>query len=156
MLFRSENELYDNGYVFGGGSGGASCHYVWEGLIGADGIYHKVYDCHMETGCGLADMSSCWEVWDSSDNEGFPAEFCEYEMDGETLYSYYILDDVTDEERNIVTDYIKDNEARMGIRFLTSDEAWARVEKNRTALGITEGMDAEENKIAWKTLSITK
>ena len=44
----------------------------------------------------------------------------------------------------------------MGIRFLTSDEAWARVEKNRTALGITEGMDAEENKIAWKTLSITK
>lgn len=77
-------------------------------------------------------------------------------MDGETLYSYYILDDVTDEERNIVTDYIKDNEARMGIRFLTSDEAWARVEKNRTALGITEGMDAEENKIAWKTLSITK
>ncbi len=153
---RSENELYDNGYVFGGGSGGASCHYVWEGLIGADGIYHKVYDCHMETGCGLADMSSCWEVWDSSDNEGFPAEFCEYEMDGETLYSYYILDDVTDEERNIVTDYIKDNEARMGIRFLTSDEAWARVEKNRTALGITEGMDAEENKIAWKTHSITK
>lgn len=153
---RSENELYDNGYVLGSGSGGASCHYVWEGIIDADGVYHKTYDCHIETGQGLYGMSSCWEVWDSSDNEGFPAEFCEYEINGDTIYSYYILDDVTDAERKIVTDYIKDNEARMGIRFLTSSEAWARVEKNREAQGITEGMDAEENRIAWKTLSITE
>ncbi len=153
---RSENELYDNGYVFGSGSGGASCHYAWEGIIDADGVYHKTYDCHTETGQGLYGMSSCWEVWDSSDNEGFPAEFCEYEINGNTIYSYYILDDATDAERKIVTDYIKDNEARMGIRFLTSSEAWARVEKNREAQGITEGMDAEENKIAWKTFSITE
>ena len=33
---RSETELYDNGYVFGGGSGGAASHYVWEGIIGAE------------------------------------------------------------------------------------------------------------------------
>lgn len=153
---RSENTLYQNGYVFGGGSGGAASHYVWEGIIGADGVYHKVYDCHIETGQGLYGMSSCYEVWDSSDNDAFPAEFCEYEMNGETIYSYYILDDVTEAERKIVTDYIKDNEARMGIRFLTSDEAWARVEKNRAALGVTQGMDAEENKIAWRTISIPK
>lgn len=153
---RSENTLYQNGYVFGGGSGGAASHYVWEGIIGADGVYHKVYDCHIETGQGLYGMSSCYEVWDSSDNDAFPAEFCEYEINGETIYSYYILDSVTEEERKIVTDYIKDNEARMGIRFLTNDEALARVEKNRTALGVTEEMDAEENKIAWKTISIPK
>ncbi len=101
-------------------------------------------------------MSSCWEVWDSSDNDGFPVEFGEYEINGETIYSYYILDDATDAEKKIVMDYIKDNEARMGIRFLTSDEAWARVEKNRKAYGITESMGAEENKIVWKTLAITK
>lgn len=153
---RSENELYDNGYVFGGGSGGASSHYVWEGMIGADGVYHKTYDCHTETGQGLYGMSSCWEVWDSSDNDGFPVEFGEYEINGETIYSYYILDDATDAEKKIVMDYIKDNEACMGIRFLTSDEAWARVEKNRKAYGITESMGAEENKIVWKTLAITK
>lgn len=153
---RSENELYDNGYVFGSGSGGASCHYVWEGIIDADGVYHKTYDCHTETGQGLYGMSSCWEVWDSSNNDVFPAEFCEYEINGNTIYSYCILDDVTDAEHKIVADYIKDNEVRMGIRFLTSNEAWAYVEKNREAHGITEGMDAEENKIAWKTLSITK
>ena len=51
-----------------------------------------------------------------------------------------------------MTDYIKDNEARIGIRFLTSDEAWARVEKTRSALGVVDGMGAEENKIVWKTL----
>lgn len=153
---RSENALYKNGYVLGGGSGGASCHYVWEGLIGADGVYHKTYDCHTETGQGLYGMSSCYEVWDSGDNDGFPAEFCEYEVNGETVYSYYILDSVTDAGRKIVMDYIKDNEARMGIRFLTSDEAWARVEKNRRALGVTQGMDAEENKIVWKTIAIPK
>lgn len=153
---RSETELYDNGYVFGSGSGGAGTHYVWEGIIKADGTYHKTYDCHIETGEGMYGMSSPWDVWDINVRGEFPAEFCEYVIHCETIYSYYILDDVTKEEKKIVTDYIKDNEARMGIRFLTSSEAWARVEKNREAQGITEGMDADENKIAWKTLSITE
>ncbi len=149
---RSDMELYDNGYVFGSGSGGAGTHYAWEGIIKADGTFHKTYDCHIETGQGLYGMSSPWDVWDASVRGEFPAEFCEYVIHGETIYSYYILDDVTAEEKKIVTDYIKDNEARLGIRFLTSDEAWARVEKTRNALGVVDGMGAEENKIVWKTL----
>jgi len=153
---RSDNELFKNGYVSGGGSGGAASHYVWEGIIKADGTYHKSYDCHTETGQGLYEMSSCWEVWDENDSDGFPAEFGEYWINGDTIYSYYILEDTTDAEKKIIMDYIKDNESRLGIRFLTSDEAWARVEKNRSALGITEGMDAEENRISWRTLSTAK
>ena len=149
---RSEMELYDNGYVFGSGSGGAGTHYTWEGIIKADGIFYKSYDCHIETGQEMYGMSSPWDVWDASVSGEFPAEFCEYVIRGETIYSCYIWDDVTEEEKNIVTDYIKDNEARIGIRFLTSDEAWARVEKTRSALGVVDGMGAEENKIVWKTL----
>ncbi len=149
---RSEMELYDNGYVFGSGSGGAGTHYTWEGIIKADGIFYKSYDCHIETGQEMYGMSSPWDVWDASVSGEFPAEFCEYVIRGETIYSCYIWDDVTEEEKNIVMDYIKDNEARIGIRFLTSDEAWARVEKTRSALGVVDGMGAEENKIVWKTL----
>ena len=76
-------------------------------------------------------------------------------INGETIYSYYILEGATEAGKKTVMNDIKDIEARSGIHFLTSDEAWARVEKNRKALGITDEMDADENRITWKTLSTT-
>ena len=153
---RSDMDLFKNGYVWGSGSGGAATHYMWEGIIKADGIYYKSYDCYMETGEGLSGMSSPWEIWDVDNSGVFPADFYEVTINDETIYAYYILDDVTDAEKKIVMDYIKDNEARMGIRFLTSEEALARMEKNSKALGITDDMSAAANRIAWKTLPTAK
>lgn len=155
---RSESELFLNGYVFGGGSSGAMSHYTWEGIIGADGVYRKTYDCHVELGQSLYGMTSHWEIWDENDKGSFPVEFAEYQVNEETIYCYDILDGETGEEivsaqdREIIMDYLKDNEARMGIRFLTSDEAWARVEQNRKALGVTDEMQNDEYMVVWRTL----
>ena len=153
---RSDNELYKNGYVLGGGSGGADCHYVWEGIIGADGIYRKSFECHMETGQGFYEMSYYGDVWDANGNRDFPAEFYEYTINDEVIYAYYISDDaadnVTDEEKEAILSYIRDNEKRMGVNFLADDEAWELVEKNRERLKITDGMDEKENEIEWRML----
>lgn len=155
---RSMSELFQNGYVFGGGSGGAMCHYTWEGIIGADGIYRKTYDCHVELGQSLYGMTSPWEIWDENDKGSFPVEFAEYQMNEETIYCYAILDDLTNEEivsaqdREIIMDYLKDNEVRRGIQFLTADEAWAYVEQNRRALGVTDEMQNDEHRILWRIL----
>lgn len=155
---RSMSVLFSNGYVFGGGSGGAECHYTWEGIIGADGVYRRTYDCHAELGQSLYGMTSHWEIWDENDRGSFPVEFAEYQVNEETIYCYAILDDLADEEivsaqdREIIMDYLKDNEVRMGIQFLTTDEAWARVEQNRKALGVTDEMQDDEHIISWRTL----
>ena len=149
---RSDTELYKNGYIYGFGSGGAASHYAWEGIIGADGVYRQSFECDIETGQGIYGMSSYWEVWKENSDKDFPAEFYEYTINDETIYAYYILDDVSDEEKKIVLDYIRSNEILMEVDFLTSDEAWELVEKNRDRLKITDEMDREENEIDWHTL----
>ena len=140
---RSTTELFKNGYVLGSGSGGATTLYVWEGIIKADGIYDASYDCHIEAK----------ETWDENGNCNYSAEYDNFVINGETIYSYYILEGATEAGKKIVMNDIKDIEARSGIHFITSDEAWEYVEKNRKALGITDEMNAEENRIVWQTLS---
>ena len=142
---RSTTELFKNGYVLGSGSSGATSLHVWEGIIKADGIYYASYDCDIEVK----------ETWDENGNCNYSAEYDDFVINGETIYSYYILEGATEAGKKTVMNDIKDIEARSGIHFLTSDEAWARVEKNRKALGITDEMDADENRITWKTLSTT-
>lgn len=147
---RSEEELYQNGYVFGGGSGGAACHYTWEGIIGADGVYRESYKCHQENGSGFYEMTSIHDFWDTAS----PACFMEYSINDKTIYAYWIWEDedVTAEDSQLVLDYVRKNEEHLGVEFFTDDKAWEIVEKNRKNLGITEGMDGEENKIDWRVL----
>lgn len=155
---RSYNEVYKNGLAFGFGSGGALCHYVWEGIIGADGIYRKSYECHIETGQGLDGMSYYGDAWNSnfSDDWSYAVDFCEYTINDEMFYAYYIADEATDEEREIILNYIRDNEELMGVSFLTDDEAWELVKKNRKRIKITEETISDENEIDWSTLGVKK
>lgn len=147
------NILCESGYIFGGSHDGANSHYAWDGIIGADGIYRKSHECHIELGHGLDEMSSYWEIWGEDGNEPFPpVEFYEYTINDKLIYAYYIPDEYTDEEKETILDYIKDNEKSMGVRFLTDDEAWKLVEKNRERLKITDETDGEENKIEWRAL----
>lgn len=156
---RGGSELYKNGYVFGDGSGGASTHYEWEGVIGADGVYHESFNRHTEFGdtvYGMG-MSSLWEVWDINQHGStYPMNFREYHIEEETVYSYEIRGkaDITAEERQIILDYIKDNEELLDLDILTDDKAWELVEKNRKRLGITDEMRMEENKIEWKNVNV--
>lgn len=153
---RRYNEVYKNGYAYGYGSGGAYCHYAWEGIIGADGIYRKSYECHMENGEGLAGMSHYGDNRNPGEDWSFNVDFYEYTINDEMFYAYCIADDATDEEREIILNYIRDNEDRMGVSFLTDDEAWELVEKNRKRIRITEETDSEENEIDWRTLGVKK
>lgn len=153
---RSYNEVYKNGFAFGGGSGGALCHYVWEGIIGADGIYRKSYECHIETGQGLYGMSSYRDAWNSEDDCSYYVDFYECTINDEMYYAYYIADEATDEEREIILNYIRENEELMGVSFLTDDEAWELVEKNRKRIKITEETVSDENEIEWRTLGVKK
>lgn len=153
---RRYNEVYKNGYAYGYGSGGAYCHYAWEGIIGADGIYRKSYECHMENGEGLAGMSHYGDNRNPGEDWSFNVDFYEYTINDEMFYAYCIADDATDEEREIILDYIGENEELKGVSFLTDDEAWELVEKNRKQIKITEETDSEENKIDWRTLGVKK
>ena len=153
---RSYNEVYKNGLAFGFGSGGALCHYVWEGIIGADGIYRKSYECHIETGSALDGMSYYGDIWNSEADWSYDVDFCEYTINDEIFYAYYIADEATDEDREIILNYIRENEELMGVSFLTDDEAWDLVKKNRKRIKITEETISDENEIEWRTLGVKK
>lgn len=146
---RSHTDLYKNGYVCGNGSSGASTNFRWEGIIGTDGVYHENFECLVETYFTLYEMPIDWLEFCGA---AYPATFYRYSMSGKTIYAYGIGDDITEKERQVILDLIHANEEQMGVEFLTSDKAWELVEENKKRLGITEGMDAEENTIEWRVL----
>lgn len=148
---RDCHTLYANGYVSGCGSGGM--HYTWEGIIGSDGGYQASYYCAV-SGSGLHGMTPYRALWEIYGMEGVPTDFYEYTINDENIYAYDILKETTNEKMQMIQNYIQENEAAMGIHFVTNDEAWKCVEENRKTLGITDEMGNEENKIAWKTLPL--
>lgn len=149
----SDNEIYKNGYIFGGASTGSDCHHVWEGIIGADGIYRKSYECHIETDAELDGMSCYEDIWDTSSKPWSAIDFVEYTINDKLYYAYQLTPNrVTDEEKEKILEYIRNNEQSMGVRFLADDETWKLVEKNRERLKITDETDGEENEIEWRTL----
>lgn len=145
------NILCKSGYIFGGSHDGANSHYAWEGIIGADGIYRLNYECYFRCDEELDGMSCYEDIWDASSEPWSAIEFLEYTINDILHYAYYLTPDrVTDEERETILAYIRDNEKSMGVRFLTDDEVWKLVEKNRERLKITDGMS--KNKIEWRAL----
>lgn len=137
---RSCTTLYKNGYVSGYGSGGAACHYAWEGIIKGDGVWHESYQAHTEFGS-----------WDNESGEMIEVELTDYTINGKTIYSYYLYDSVTEAQKQKVFERL---EQRAQSGYITADEAWKQVEENRKRLGITDEMGSEENAIAWQTLSL--
>ncbi len=144
---RSSTDLYKNGYVCGFGSDGAFSGHEWEGIIKADGVYHESFQCHMWVG------GSEWEFLDINDKRRYQLESKTYSISGETVYSYDIDGaDITEAERQAALECIQKRESSLGADILSDDKAWELVEKNRKSLGITEGMDGEENRIDWRVL----
>lgn len=137
---RSCTTLYKNGYVSGYGSGGAGCHYVWEGIIGADGSFHESYQAHTDFG-----------LWDNESGEVIETELTDYTINDEIIYSYYLYDSVTDAQKQKVFEHLKEE---IKAEYIPAGEAWELVEENKKKLGITDEMGSEENAIAWQTLSL--
>lgn len=137
---RSCTTLYKNGYVSGYGSGGAYCHYAWEGIIGADGVFHESYQAHTEFGS-----------WDNESGEMIEMEITDYTINDEIIYAYYLYDSVTDAQKQKVFEQLK---KKAEAEYITADEAWKRVEEKQKSLGITGEMGSEENWITWQTLSL--
>ncbi len=154
---RKRNNVYQDGYVFGHGSSGASTNGTWEGIIGTDGVYHENFNCLVESYSTLYEMPCGWPEFDGMDS----VAWYRYSMSDKTIYAYEIWkEDVTEEERQTIFDCIHANEEQMGVEFLTGDKAWEIVEENRKKLGITDAIDSvedfredlRENKILWKEL----
>lgn len=146
---RSDTQIYPDGYVAGGGSGGAQTHYVSYGMIGADGIYRE-YSLYIETGQGLYGMTGYGAVGD----EELPAEFYECTLGDERIYGYYILEDTPKEVRENVMKYIAENERIMGVKFMSDEEMDRQLDGWADSLGITEEMRErwETEGISWQTV----
>ena len=148
---RSYADIYINGYVSGGGSGGAMTHYIWEGIIGADGVYRE-YSLHIETKQGLYGMTGYKAVGD----EMLPAEFYECTLGDETIYGYYIEEDIPEDVRENVMAYIAENEEKMGAKFMPYEEMDRQIDKWAGSIGITaemrERVSWEAEGIAWQTV----
>lgn len=146
---RSDTEVYPDGYVAGGGSGGAQSHSVERGMIGADGVYRE-YEMDIETGQKLYGMAYYKPVRD----EELPAEFYECTLGDEKIYGYYILEDIPEDVRANVMEYIAENERIMGVKFLPSEEMDRQLDVWADSLGITEEMldRWETGGISWETL----
>lgn len=146
---RNYDTLYADGYVSGYGSGGA--RYQWEGIIGADGIYHSCYHGTI-TPNGIHGMGLYTEFCKNNDIKVVPIDFYEYTIDDEMIYAYDILEETTDIEEQVINNYLAENEAVTGMHLLTNDVAWEYIENKRKTLGITDEMGEEKNKITWSTL----
>ena len=148
---RSQTEVYPDGYVSGGGSGGAMTHYVSKGIIGADGVYRE-YNLYIETAQGLYGMTGYKAVGD----EMLPAEFYECTLGGETIYGYYIEEDIPEDVRENVMAYIAENEEKMGVIFMGSEEMDRQLDEWAGSLGITaemrERVSWEAEGIAWQAV----
>ena len=148
---RSQTEVYPDGYVSGGGSGGAMTHYVSKGIIGADGVYRE-YNLYIETAQGLYGMTGYKAVGD----EMLPAEFYECTLGGETIYGYYIEEDIPEDVRENVMAYIAENEEKMGVIFMESEEMDRQLDEWAGSLGITaemrERVSWEAEGIAWQAV----
>ena len=144
---RSYTDIYPDGYVSGGGSGGAMTHYVWEGIIGADGTYRE-YSIYIESSGGLYGMTGYKAVGE----EILPAEFYECTLGDEKMYGYYIEEDIPEDVRENVMAYIAENEEEMGVIFVESEEMDRRLGKWAESLGITEEM---RERVPWETEGIS-
>ena len=144
---RSYTDIYPDGYVFGGGSGGAMTHYVWEGIIGADGTYRE-YSIYIESSGGLYGMTGYKAVGE----EMLPAEFYECTLGDETIYGYYIEEDISEDVRENVMAYIAENEEKMGVIFMESEEMDRQLDKWAESLGITEEM---RQRVPWEAEEIS-
>lgn len=153
MWARSDTTVYPDGYISSGGSGGAATHYIEAGIIGADSVYRTAYDMHIETGQCLYGMSA----YEPIDSEELPAEFYECALGEDTVYSYFILEDISEDVRANVLAYIAENERQMGMKFLTYEEMAALIDVRKQSLGITREMTDrlswEAEGIAWRTLA---
>ena len=90
---------------------------------------------------------------DRNDRRRYQLASRTYFINGETIYSYDIDGaDITEEERQAALECIQKRGSSLGADILSDDKAWELVEKNRKNLGITEGMNAEENTIEWRVL----
>ena len=148
---RSYADIYANGYVTGGSSAGIMDQYLWYGIIGADGVYRE-YSLYIETAQGLYGMTG----YDYKALGELPAEFYECTMGDETMYGYYIQEDIPEDVRENVMAYIAENEEKMGVKFLPYEEMDRQLDRWAESLGITEEMRErvswEAEGIAWQVI----
>lgn len=143
---RSYTNIYPDGYVAGGGSGGAMTHYVSDGIIGADGIYRE-YSLYIESAQGLYGMTGYKAIGE----ETLPAEFYECTLGDETMYGYYIEEDIPEDVRENVMAYIAENEEKMGVKFMSYEEMGRQLDRWADRLGITEEM---RGRVSWEAEGI--
>lgn len=150
---RSSTDIYPDGYVQGGGSGGASTHYVSEGIIGADGVFRSVYEMCIESGGGFYEMKPY--PYEENGEETLWATFFDCTMGEEKVYAYEIAD-VQEDVRENIKSYIRENEEYMGVKFLTYEEMDALIDERALSLGVTKEMSErlpwEAEGIPWQTL----
>lgn len=144
---RSYADIYSNGYVTGGSSAGIMDQYLWYGIIGADGVYRQ-YSLFIEMEQGLPGMTDYKAVG----KETLPAQIYKCTMGDETIYGYYIWEDIPEDVRENVMAYIAENEEKMGVKFLPGEEMDRQLDGWAESLGITEMQEHGLRGIAWQTV----
>lgn len=151
---RSRKDIYPDGYIVSGGSGGAGTHYVSEGIIGADGVFQSVYEMCIESGGGFYGIMKPYPY---EENGTCYADFYECTMGEEKVYAYWIDEDVQESVREGIKSYIKENEEYMGVKFLTPEQLDGLIDGRALSLGVTKEMRERpswgEEGIPWQTLA---